>query len=85
MPARRRDARDLVATEDLYVDNPASGTIRQLAYRAGTVLSQDVIRANPSWAGKVRPAEQDRPARAPARDPDTPAPRSRRAAGSDDK
>ena len=65
MPAARRqvppaapDAEDLIeptfyeATEDLYVYDPESGSIPQLAYRAGDRVAPDVVEPN-GWGGKV--------------------------------
>jgi hypothetical protein len=45
------------ATQDLYVWNPESGAVPQLAYRAGDRVVPDVVEPN-GWQGQVRVPDQ---------------------------
>jgi hypothetical protein len=67
MPPDKRAATEVyVATEALYIYNAASGTMPQLARRAGDVVTAHALAKNPEWRDKVRragpPPEEPEPA-----------------------
>jgi hypothetical protein len=45
------------ATEDLFIDNPESGSMPVAAFRTGSQVAPDLVEAN-GWGGKVRVPEQ---------------------------
>jgi hypothetical protein len=67
-----------VATADLYVWHPGSGTMPSLSYRAGERVPAEDVGRHPDWAAKVRPERLARPDRAPAQ-PSSPSPARPRA------
>jgi hypothetical protein len=50
-----------VATEPLYVGDPASGTVPQLARQPGQLVTARALARNPGWRSKVRRREPEPP------------------------
>jgi hypothetical protein len=61
MPGRKAEPSAYVATQDLHVYNPESGSMPVAAYRAGDKVPPDLVASN-GWADKVRPLDALTPA-----------------------